>query len=158
MDSDFTQSENPNLSNGLGPATCPPSALPHSSSCSFTVVSLVTSSTLPSPFCSPSVHSKVFSGLLPHSSQVSTQMLHLLRLPDYPAWNSNLHSPLILSPPSLPIPSASLFYCIATYYYRLAYIDFFLNYLYHLKRVYTERGDWAIGYICSIKTLKLLRN
>lgn len=49
-----------------------------------------------------------------------TQMLHLVRFPDFPAWNSNLHSPLILAPPSLPIPSASLFYCIATYYHEPA--------------------------------------
>ena len=69
----------------------------------------------------PSVHSQGFQWTLPSLiSGLHPDVMSRETFPDYPAWNSNLRSPLIPAPPSLPIPSASLFYCIATYYHEPA--------------------------------------
>lgn len=69
----------------------------------------------------PSVHSQGFQWALPSLiSGLHPDVTSSETFPDYPAWNSNLHSPLTLAPPSLPIPSAGLFYCIATYYHEPA--------------------------------------
>ena len=99
-----------------GPCYLATSALPHSSSLGHIKHILI--STLLHPVSTP----RVFSGLSPHSSQVSTQMLCLVRhsLTTLPETVTCVRSPLIPAPPSLPIPSASLFYCIATYYHEPA--------------------------------------
>ena len=69
----------------------------------------------------PSVHSQGFQWTLPSLiSGLHPDVMSRETFPDYPAWNSNRRSPLIPAPPSLPIPSASLFYCIATYYHEPA--------------------------------------
>ena len=137
----LTRSKSPNLSSGLGPVTSPTSALlsllpahsqlfpwSHQTCCHLHA----TATAVPSPD---------FQWVFPHKSQASAQISHLVR-----HFLTTLHGTVthILSLPQLYkdclFPFADLFYYIATYYYRLVYIDFILLSVSSEESIYWKRS------------------